>query len=183
MKMNQKIARLGMFLFLSTMALFFLLFYLFSTRGSISDADYFNYSALICSFILPPLYAGVAFYGVYTSAKIKVLNFQEALRLSFIPMFVGGLISLGAIFTFFNTTGSWAEDSLQRGLVELRYSGIDEETWKEEGEKIEMEKAIISDLDYNLFDGKNFFIYFSMILFYYLMVSLLFAQLFKNRVI
>lgn len=181
MKINQKIAKLAMVLFIITMALFFLLFYLFSTRGDITDADYFNYSAIICSFILPPIYAGVAFYGVYGSAKKEVLSFQKALKLGFIPMFVGGLLSLASIFIFFNTTGEWAQDSLKRGLVELRYGNIDEQTMLEEGDKIMAEKEAISNMEYNLFSGKNFFIYYSMILFYYLVIGVLFAQLFKNK--
>src|SRR5690625_7721437 len=75
-------------------------------------------------------------------------------------MCVGGLLSLASIFIFFNTTGEWAQDSLKRGLVELRYGNIDEQTMLEEGDKIMAEKEIISNLEYNLFSGKNFFIYY-----------------------
>ncbi|HUH35914.1 MAG TPA: DUF4199 domain-containing protein [Moheibacter sp.] len=177
MNNQQKIIRQGLILFVVTMALFFLLFYYFSTKGSVSESDYFNYSAMISCFVLPALYAGMAFYTVFSTARKQVLEFGQAWRMSFLTMFIGGFLSLGSIFIFFNTIGSWAEDSLQRGWYDLM-------TANPNPEFMEKNEAIVQqmfDSSINMFTLKVFFISFAVVLFYYLMISFIFATFFKNR--
>jgi|26BtaG_2_1085354.scaffolds.fasta_scaffold00012_51 hypothetical protein len=189
MNNNKKIIQVGLLLFGITMALFFLLFFLFSTQGSMSEAQYFNYSAVICCFILPTIYAGVGFYSPYSSAKKEVLHFGQVWRLSFLPMFIGGLLSMASIFVFFNTNGGWAEDSLQRGWHDLMFETFEpalmdetldaEETAELEVKMTQLEK--MTDLSVNLFSWKIFFISFSFILFFYFLISTIFAVFLKNR--
>lgn len=177
MNYQQNIVKHGVILFAITMALFFLLFFLFSTKGNISESDYFNYSAMVSCFVLPALYAGMAFYTIFITAKKQILAFGQAWRMSFLTMFIGGFLSLASIFIFFNTIGSWAEDSLQRGWYDLM-------TANPNPEFMEKNEAIVQqmfDTSINMFTLKVFFISFAIVLFYYLMISFIFATFFKNR--
>lgn len=169
--------KLGAFLFLVTVGLFLTLFFIFSTQGSISEADYFNYSSLINCFVLPALYAGVAFYSVFKSAKLQPLTFGQGFRRAFVPQFIGGILSLAFIFIFFNTVGSWAEDSLQRGWYSLIEANPNQEFMEKNGEFV----AGMKDLNYNMFTFRTFTVAFMTVLFFYVMISTIFAVFFKNR--
>lgn len=177
MNANKQLIRFGIALFLLTMLLFFLLIFLFSTQGSISEAQFFNYSALINCFVLPGLYAGMGFYSAFKIAKQRPISFRQAWQLSFVPMFIGGLLSLAAIFIFFNTSGSWAEDSLQRGWHDLVMSNPNQEFMEKNGDFVKN----MTDLKINMFTWKTFFLSFSVILFFYFLISSIFAVFFKNR--
>lgn len=181
MNTNKKVIQLGLVLFLLNMAIFFLLFFLFSTQGSISEANYFHYSVIICCFILPVIYAGVGFYSSYSSAKIEPLHFGLIWKLTFMPMFIGGLLSLISIFVFFNTTGSWAEDSLQRGWYEFKLSNLDPELMDEKESELAMSMDKMTDLTINIFRLRMFFLSFTLILFYNFFISTIFAVFLKNR--
>lgn len=177
MNANPKIIRFGLLLFASTMALFFLLLFVFSMTGSMTEAQYFNYSALICCFGLPVLYGGVAFYSVFSTAKVRPLGMKQAWLLSFVPMFMGGLLSNASIFIFFNTSGKWAADSLQRGWFNLITANPDPEFLEESQELL----STMADLSINLFSLRNFFLSFSFIIFFYFLISFIFAVFFKNK--
>lgn len=169
--------KLSGFLFLTTIGVFLILYFIFSTRGSISEADYFNYSSLINCFFLPALYAGTGFYAAYTSAKQQPLTFGQGFRKAFLPQFIGGILSLAFIFIFFNTVGSWAEDSLQRGWYSLIEANPNQEFMEKNGEFVDGMK----DLSYNMFTFRTFTIAFMTILFFYVMISTIFAVFLKNR--
>ncbi len=177
MNANRLIIRTGIGLFFITIVIFFVLYFLFSTRGSISDADYFNYSAYLNCFVMPILYAGTGFFCIYQGAKVQPLTFGQGWKMAFLPQFIGGLLSLSFIFIFFNTTGSWAEDSLQRGWYDLMTANPNPE-FMEKNE--EMVKAMTNS-DINMFTWKTFFISFSVILFFYFLISSIFAIFLKNR--
>lgn len=177
MNTNKQIIQLGLVLFLITMSLFFLLIFFFSTQGNITDAQYFNYSALINCFVLPGLYAIIGFYGIFKIARQRQLSFRQAWQLSFLPMFIGGLLSLACIFIYFNTNGVWAEDSLQRGWYDLMTSNPNPEFMEKNGEFIKN----MTDLTVNMFTWKVFFLSFSVIIFFYFLISSIFAVFFKNR--
>ncbi|HLV23223.1 MAG TPA: DUF4199 domain-containing protein [Moheibacter sp.] len=159
------------------MGIFFLLIFIFSTRGNITDAQYFNYSALINCFVLPGLYVIIGFYSIFKIARQRQLSFRQAWQLSFLPMFIGGLLSLVCIFIYFNTAGSWAEDSLQRGWFDLMTANPNPEFMEKNGEMV---KAMTNS-EINMFTWKTFFISFSVILFFYFLISSIFAVFFKNR--
>lgn len=177
MDIPQKTFKLGLILFAINILLFFGLLFLFSTQGSITEAQYFNYSVLISCFLLPALYASVAFYSVYSEAKLQPLHYKKIWRLAFIPMFVGGFLSMSSIFVFFNSSGSWAQDSLQRGWLDLMTANPNPEFEEKNQELINA----MSDLSVNLFSLKNFFIFFSIVLFFYFLISTIFAIFIKNR--
>lgn len=177
MNSNQKTIQLGVLLAFVTLVLFFGLFIVFSTQGKMSEAQYFNYSALANCFLMPIVYAGFGFYNVYTSAKVQPLTFSQAWKKTFLPMFIGGLLSLGAIFIFFNTSGSWAEDSLQRGWLDLILANPNPEFMEKNGEIVQG----MEDLSNNMFSGRVFLLSFSTILFFYFLISTIFAIFIKNR--
>ncbi|SMC42679.1 DUF4199 domain-containing protein [Moheibacter sediminis] len=169
--------KLGGILFFVTIALFLILYFVFSTQGSISEADYFNYSSLINCFVMPALYAGIGFYSAFSAAKQQALKFGQGFRKAFIPQFIGGLLSLAFIFIFFNTVGSWAEDSLQRGWYSLIETNPNQEFMEKNGEFV----AGMKDLNYNMFTFRTFTIAFMTVLFFYVMISTIFAVFLKNR--
>jgi len=177
MNANRLIIRTGLILFFVTIVLFFALYFAFSLRGTISDADYFNYSASINCFVMPALYAGFGFYTIFCGAKIQPLTFGQGWKLAFLPQFIGGLLSLAFIFIFFNTAGSWAEDSLQRGWYDLMTANPNPEFMEKNSETI---KAMANS-ETNMFTWKTFLISFSVILFFYFLISSIFAVFLKNR--
>ncbi|MDD3772422.1 MAG: DUF4199 family protein [Weeksellaceae bacterium] len=177
MNTNKKIIQVGIGLFLITMSIFFLLFYLFSTNAGISEAQYFNYSALISCFLLPAVYAGLGFYSSYSTAKTRILHFGEVWKLTFLPMFIGGFSSLALIFLFFNKAGAWAEDALQRGWYDLMTENPNPEFMEKNGELVEK----MTDASINIFSLKIFFISFSVVVFYYFFISTIFAVFLRNR--
>lgn len=177
MNANRLILRTGIMLFLGTIAIFFALYFAFSTQGNITEAEYFNYSAFINCFLLPAFYAGSGFYSIYRGAKIRPLTFGQGWKLAFLPQFTGGLVSLVFIFVFFNTSGSWAEDSLQRGWYDLMTASPNPEFMEKNGEMV---KAMTNP-EINMFTWKTFFISFSVILFFYFLISSIFAVFLKNR--
>lgn len=177
MNTNKSSIRFGLILAFLTIAIFLTLYFLFSTQGTISEVQYFNYSALINCFLLPAIYAIGGFYNSYSFAKIQPLSFGQAWKLTFLPMFIGGLISLGFIFIFFNTTGAWVEDSLQRGWYELMTANPNPDFMEKNGEFVEN----MNDLSINMFTTKVFFLSFSAIIFFYFLISSIFAVFLKNR--
>jgi hypothetical protein len=177
MNINKQILQTGFVLFFITIAVFFGLFFVFSTQGKISEAEYFNYSAYINCFFMPVLYAGAGLYSIFKGAKEKPLTFGQGFKLAFLPQFIGGFLGLAFIFIFFNTTGSWAEDSLQRGWYELMTANPNPDFMKKNGEMVKN----MTDLNVNMFTLKVFFVSFSMLSFFYLLISSFFAMFLKNR--
>jgi succinate-acetate transporter protein len=55
------------------------------------------------AFVLPILYAGTAFWSVksYWNNHRKV-SFKEAFKRAFVPMFIGGILSIFSIYAFLN---------------------------------------------------------------------------------
>lgn len=177
MNFNRLTFRLGILLFLITIGLFLGLYFVFSTNGSISEADYFSYSSFINYFLLTFLYAATGFYSIYSASKIKALTFREGFKQSFLPQFIGGITSLILIFVFFNTVGSWAEDSYQRGWHELKHATLTVDSTPEQIQEVEAMK----DLGTNVFSLQYFYVTFSSILLFYVMISTIFAIFLKNR--
>lgn len=177
MNSNHLTFRLAGFLILATLLLFFGLYVAFSLNVQITDSDYFNYSTIINCFVLPALYVGVGFYSSFVRAKKQPLTYGQGFKYAFVPQVIGGFVSLAVIFIFFNTTGEWAEDSLQRGWYDLVMENPNPEFIETNKEFIES----MSDTSINMFTGKVFFYSFSVIMFFYLMISAIFGVFFKNR--
>lgn len=175
--MINKNLRVGINLFFVTLVLFFLLLIVFSTFGKITEAQYFNFSVIISCFALPAIYAGFGFFNIYKEITVQPLGFRKIWQLSFLPMFIGGFLSISAIFIFFNTAGKWVEDSLQRGWYDMMTANPNPEFMKKNGELI---KAMTNP-EINMFSIKVYFISFSFILFFYILISIIFAVFLKNR--
>jgi len=179
MNSKQLTYRLGGILLVTTLFLFFGLYIAFSLNANITEADYFNYSSMINCFVLPALYAGIGFFSAFKRAKIAPLTFGQGFKYSFLPQIMGGFFSLGIIFIFFNTSGEWAQDSLQRGWYSLMMENPNPEFLEKNKGFIES----MTDTSINMFTTRVFFYIFSMILFFYLLLSSIFAVFFKNRIV
>lgn len=170
-----------------TLALFFGFYTVFSMNASITPAQYYKISVALISFVIVPLYAGYAFYKVFTMSRNKakmaksyddLMTFREGMREGFIPMFLGGTISLAVIFIFFNTAGEWAQDALRQGVYDTFVANNDPQVL-EEIEKVKDQNNI---LNRNLFSFEIFFTFYPFVLLFYIVVSVFFSQFLKKRV-
>ncbi|WP_068596057.1 DUF4199 domain-containing protein [Vaginella massiliensis] len=187
--MNQFVAyyKDGLILAGLTLLLFFGFYTIYTFNASITPQQYYTISIAIISFLVVPLYGGYSFYKVFTLSRKKAENattvqdlmtFREGMRESFIPLFLGGTLSLIVIFIFFNTVGEWAQDALKEGLLDTFIANNDPAI-KEEIEKVSDENNI---LNRNLFSFKIFFTFYPFVLLFYIVISVFFSQFLKKRV-
>ncbi|MBF0597446.1 DUF4199 domain-containing protein [Faecalibacter rhinopitheci] len=170
-----------------TLVLFFGLYIVYSTNGSITQKDYYVYTMMICCFGLIPLFAGFCFFTMLNVSKAKakvsksyedLMTFKEGFKIGFYVMFIAGFISLAVIFIFFNTTGILAQDALRNGILDTFMSNMD----AEQAAVIEQSRKEPEIMKVNLFSFKYFFGCLSMFLSFYMAVSAMFAQFLKKRV-
>ncbi|WP_407405218.1 DUF4199 domain-containing protein [Chryseobacterium sp.] len=181
---------LGILLFGATMLIFFVVYFFFS------GINYFETSMIINAFALPVLYAGTAFWSVKTAWNKKRLNFKEAFQKSFVPMFVGGLLSVISIFTFLNFVDRDAKDLLNYQFVQTNKQKL-EDTYQAEKSRLKTEKEILDlEVDYqknlqsfnseqvkgkDMLTFSHFSGYFAAILIFYLVLSLFFGAFLRSR--
>ena len=123
--MTKNLFTLGIALFGATMLIFFVVYFFFS------GINYFETSMVTNAFILPILYAATAFWSVKSAWNSRRLNFKEAFKRAFIPMFVGGFLSVISIFVFFNYVDTDARDLINYQFVQTNKNKL-EQTYKEE---------------------------------------------------
>lgn len=83
---------LGILLYAVTMAIFFVVYTFFS------GIEYFDTTLKVNAFVLPIVYVLFAFWSVKSHWNNHQMNFKEAFKRAFVPMFVGGLLSIVSIF-------------------------------------------------------------------------------------
>ncbi len=188
--MTKNLFTLGIALFGATMLIFFVVYFFFS------GINYFETSMVTNAFILPILYAATAFWSVKSAWNSRRLNFKEAFKRAFIPMFVGGFLSVISIFVFFNYVDTDARDLINYQFVQTNKNKL-EQTYKEEmarlkdgKEKEQLEKDYqksIQSFNTNQVKGKDmltanhFSGYFAAILIFYLVLSLFFGAFFRTK--
>ena len=188
--MTKNLFTLGMALFGATMLIFFVVYFFFS------GINFFETSMIINAFILPILYVFVAFWSVKTAWNIKKLNFKEAFKRAFVPMFIGGFLSMTSICIFLNFVDTDARDLLNYQFVQENKKKLDD-TYKEEmarlksdKEKEELTKDYEKSLqsfnneqvkDKDMLTPSHFFSYFAVILIFYLVLSLFFGAFFRTK--
>lgn len=182
---------LGLILFAITMAIFFIVYYFFG------GSQFYDTTLKVNSFILPILYCAVAFISVRSFWKNnRVVRFKEAYKRAFIPMFIGGALSMISIFVFLNFVDVEAKNMLNHQYVERQKVELDKEYKdakhfvKTDTERLELEKKYqdrLKGFAPELVDGKDmlsfkFFAgYFAAILIFYVILSFFFGSFFRTR--
>lgn len=190
--MFRNIIGIGLFLYAAVMGLFFMVYYVFMNE------NYFNTTMIFNSFVLPTLFIGTALVSIirYKREKKTVL-FRQAFQRVFVPMFIGGFLSLASIFLFLNYLDTDAKDVLNYQFVERNKKGLQEVYLKEKKALKDSKKLEELELDYQIqmqsfsnemVKGKDVFTfqyfityYFPFILAFYLIISLFLSAFFRTR--
>lgn len=188
--MTKSPVTLGVLLFGATMLIFFVVYWFFS------GITYFETSMIVNAFILPVLYAGTAFWAVKSRWNNHRLGFKEAFNRAFVPMFVGGILSVASIFVFLNFVDTDAKKLLNYQFVQTNKKKLDD-TYKAEKSRLISEKDIKElEEDYqknlqsfndtqvkgkDMLTASHFSGYFAAILIFYLVLSLFFGAFFRTK--
>lgn len=175
------------------MIVFFIVYYFFS------GINYFDTSLKINAFLLPVLYAGTAFWSVKSYwNNHRVVTFREAFKRAFVPMFIGGILSIFSIYVFFNFVDTDAKKLLNYQYVQRQKSELDKEYVS--ARKILKHQKDIDELDQkykersqsftpeavkgkDMLTASHFSRYFAAILIFYVVLSLFFGAFFRTKTI
>ncbi|WP_343608653.1 DUF4199 domain-containing protein [Chryseobacterium oranimense] len=191
--MTKSPSTLGILLFIATMIIFFVAYYFFS------GINYFDTSLKINAFILPVLYAGTAFWSVKSFwNKNRVVTFKDAFSRAFIPMFIGGILSIFSIYAFLNFVDTDAKKLLNYQYVQRQKTELDTEY--QSARKILKHQKDIDELDKkykerlpsfspeaikgkDMLTASHFSGYFAAILIFYVVLSVFFGAFFRTRTV
>lgn len=191
--MTKNPSTLGILLFGATMIVFFVVYYFFS------GVEYFDISLKANAFVLPIIYAGTAFWSVKTYwSSHKTVSFKDAFKRAFIPMFIGGILSIFSIYAFLNFVDTDAKKLLNYQYVTRQKSELDKEYTS--ARKILKHQKDIDELDQkykerlqsftpeavkgkDMLTTSHFSGYFAAILIFYVVLSLFFGAFFRTRTI
>ncbi|KMQ72618.1 DUF4199 domain-containing protein [Chryseobacterium koreense] len=182
----------GFLLFVATMVVFFLLYFF----GM--NTQYYHNSVLINAFLLPAIYLVGAFLSINNLRKTGArMGFREIFGRAFVPMFVGGLLSVVSIFYFFNKVDPKAKDLLSYQYIQSYRTSLEEdysstiqilkpnsEEWKSVKDKYEEAKMRIANKERKneeMFSARNFSYIFAGYCVYFLVLSTFFATFFRSR--
>ena len=193
LNMTKSPSTLGILLFAATMAVFFIVYYFFS------GVEYFDISLNANAFVLPIIYAGAAFWSVKTYwNNHKVVSFKDAFKRAFVPMFIGGILSIFSIYAFLNFVDTDAKKLLNYQYVTRQKSELDKEYTT--ARKILKHQKDIDELDQkykerlqsftpeavkgkDMLTASHFSGYFAAILIFYVVLSLFFGAFFRTKTI
>lgn len=120
--MTKNVYVIGFMIYIAVMIAFF------TTNIFFRDVDYYKNSISLSAFLLPFLFAVGAFISVTTFSKFKkVLSFREAYGRAFIPMFVGGFLSMISIFIYINYIDTATKDLLNYQYIESYKNSLENE--------------------------------------------------------
>lgn len=190
--MTKSPSTIGIILFIATMIVFFIAYYFFS------GIHYFDTSLKINAFVLPIIYAGAAFWSVKSHWNNHKMGFREAFKRSFVPMFIGGILSIFSIYAFLNFVDTDAKKLLNYQYVERQKSELDSEY--KSARKILKHQKDIDELDQkykervqsfspqavkgkDMLTASHFSGYFAAILIFYVVLSLFFGAFFRTKTI
>ena len=175
------------------MIIFFVAYYFFS------GINYFDTSLKINAFVLPVLYAGTAFWSVKSFwNKNRVVTFKDAFSRAFIPMFIGGILSIFSIYAFLNFVDMDAKKLLNYQYVQRQKTELDTEY--QSARKILKHQKDIDELDKkyqerlpsfspeaikgkDMLTASHFSGYFAAILIFYVVLSVFFGAFFRTRTV
>lgn len=189
--MTKNPVTLGVKLFIITMLIFFIVYYFFG------GFNFFDISLKVNAFLLPVIYCAVAFFSVKNHwQNHRGINFREAFKRAFLPMFVGGFLSMLSIFIFINFVDSGAKDLLNHQYLERQRTELNNEytkakaILKNDADKQDLEKKYRERLqsvspertkNLDMFAAKNFAAYFGAILLFYVVISAFLGAFFRSR--
>ncbi|MBB6370162.1 DUF4199 domain-containing protein [Chryseobacterium shigense] len=191
--MTKSPSTLGILLFIATMIIFFVAYYFFS------GINYFDISLKINAFVLPILYAGAAFWSVKSFwNKNRVVTFKDAFSRAFVPMFIGGILSIFSIYAFLNFVDTDAKKLLNYQYVQRQKTELDTEY--QSARKILKHQKDIDELDKkykerlpsfspeaikgkDMLTASHFSGYFAAILIFYVVLSVFFGAFFRTRTV
>ncbi|SHG34278.1 Protein of unknown function [Chryseobacterium oranimense] len=191
--MTKSPSTLGILLFIATMIIFFVAYYFFS------GINYFDTSLKINAFVLPVLYAGTAFWSVKSFwNKNRVVTFKDAFSRAFIPMFIGGILSIFSIYAFLNFVDTDAKKLLNYQYVQRQKTELDTEY--QSARKILKHQKDIDELNKkykerlpsfspeaikgkDMLTASHFSGYFAAILIFYVVLSVFFGAFFRTRTV
>jgi hypothetical protein len=189
--MTKSPSTLGIILFIATMIIFFGVYTFFS------GINYFDISLKANAFVLPLLYAGAAFWSVKTFWNHhKEVSFKQAFNRAFVPMFIGGILSILSIYAFLNFGDTDAKKLLNYQYVTRQKAEMDKEYVS--ARKILKHQKDIDELDkkYNerlpsfspkavkgkdMLTVSHFSGYFAAILIFYVILSVFFGAFFRTK--
>ncbi|UOE39475.1 MULTISPECIES: DUF4199 domain-containing protein [Chryseobacterium] len=188
--MTKSPVTLGILLYAATMIVFFVVYFFFS------GVNYFDISLKANAFVLPVIYAVTAFWSVKSRWNTHRMGFREAFKRAFIPMFLGGLLSVASIFVFLNYVDTDAKQLLNYQYVTRQKAELDKEYdsakkilkhQKDIDELEEKYKEGLQRFDPKIIKGKDmltashFSGYFAAILIFYVVLSLFFGAFFRTK--
>jgi len=191
--MTKSPSTLGIILFIATMVVFFVVYYFFS------GINYFDISLKANAFVLPILYAVTAFWSVKSYwNNHREVSFREAFKRAFVPMFIGGILSVFSIFAFLNFVDTDAKKLLNYQYVTRQKAELDAEY--NSAKKILKHQKDIDELDQKYKEGlqrfnpkaikgkdmltaSHFSGYFAAILIFYVVLSVFFGAFFRTKTI
>lgn len=189
--MSKNVYIIGFVLFIATMVFFFGMYFF----GM--NTNYFDNTMLINSFVLPIIYLAGSYYSVHSLRKNgQRIGFTEIFGRAFKPMFIGGLMSVVAIYLFLNFVDPAAKDLLNFQYLDRQKTEMNKEyntakpILKTQEQKDELEKEYEQNKlrishemtkDKDFFNFRQFSYYFAAILVYYVILSTFFASFFRSR--
>lgn len=170
----------------------------FTTNIFFRDVDYYRNTITLNAFLLPIIFAIGAYLSVTSYSRWKKrLTFKEAYGRAFVPMFVGGFLSIGSIFFYINYVDKDTKDLLNHQYIESFKTSLEEEYQKskkvfkpesEEMKDVEQKyaegKVRIAEKEKrneDMFSAKYFAYVFAGYCAYFLLLSLFFGSFFRTR--
>ena len=126
--MTRNVYAVGFMTFIAIMIAFFI------TNIFFRDVHYYRPTIMLSSFLAPVIYAMAAFLSVTSYSRFKkVLSFKEAFGRAFLPMFIGGALSVFSIFIYINYIDTDTKDLLNYQYIESYKTSLEEEYAKAKG--------------------------------------------------
>lgn len=162
------------------------------------DVNYYHTSILLSAFLLPLIFAIGAFVSVTSYSRFKkVITFKEAYGRAFIPMFVGGLLSVFSIYAYISFVDKDTKDLLNYQWMQSYKTSLEDEYSKAKA-MIKPDSPEMKELETkyaegklriiekekkkeDMFTAKNFGYVFAGYCVYFLILSLFFGSFFRTK--
>lgn len=172
----------------------------FVTNIFFRNIDYYRNSIMLSAFLVPLVCAFGAFYSVTTYSRWKKnISFREAYGRAFIPMFIGGLLSILSIFLYVNFVDGDTKDLLNHQYIESYRTSLEDEYGKAKKivkpnspEDQNLEKkyaeakvrvAAKTQKKEDMFSAKYFAYVFAGYCVFFLLLSLFFGSFFRSKTV
>ncbi|MFC6268592.1 DUF4199 domain-containing protein [Frigoriflavimonas asaccharolytica] len=190
---TKSVYTIGFVIFIAIMIAFF------TTNIFFRNVDYYKNSIMLSAFLLPILFAAGAFISVTTYSRYKkVLSFKEAYGRAFMPMFVGGFLSVISMFLYINYIDTSTKDLLNYQYIESYKNSLEEE-YQEAKQVLRPDSAEMPELEKKYQEGKmriahkvslnedmftiRYFAYvFAGFCIFFLFLALFFGSFFRTRI-